>query len=129
MKDKITIYTNGTCGYCKSLKEELSEKNIKFSEKLTKDYVEKWQNITDLTGMPTVPTIEYNNEYFVPGRDFTNADHLIEILKNYRNSPYSQSRKTLERLKTLNYNISTAFQRTDQLLRQIEKNYRELFEN
>ena len=80
MIDKMTIYTNDTCGYCKSLKEELSKKNIEFNEKSIKDYTEKWQDIMDLTGLPTVPTIEYNNEYFVPGRDFGNEDHLVNII-------------------------------------------------
>ena len=77
--------------------------------------------------MPTVPTIKYENEYFVPGRDFNSPEQLISILENFKSSSYSDSRKTLERLKTLNFHINTAFGRLDQSLKQMEKNYKELF--
>ena len=53
-----------------------------------------------------------------------------EINPRFKNKTFlTRISKTYEKLKTLNYNISTAFQRTDQLLRQIEQNYRELFED
>jgi len=54
---------------------------------------------------------------------------LINTLENFKSSSYSDSRKTLERLKTLNFHINTAFGRLDQSLKQMEKNYRELFED
>jgi len=127
--NKITIYTNETCPYCKQIKEKLTEKNIEFENKTGKDFKEEWQDVVSLTGMPTVPTIKYENEYFVPGRDFNTPEQLIGILENFKSSSYSDSRKTLERLKTLNFNINTAFGRLDQSLRQMEKNYKELFED
>ena len=68
--NKIEIYTNETCPYCKQIKEELTNKNIDFEDKLTPDFAEEWQDVINLTGMPTVPTIRCNNEYFIPGRDF-----------------------------------------------------------
>ena len=126
---KITIYTNDTCSYCKQIKEKLTEKNIKFENKTGEDHKDEWQDVVSLTGMPTVPTIKYENEYFVPGRDFNSPEQLIGILENFKSSSYSDSRKTLERLKTLNFNINTAFGRLDQSLRQMEKNYKELFED
>ena len=116
----ITIYTNETCPYCKQVKEELNKAEIEFIERLTKDWPTKWADITNLTGIPTVPTIEYNNEYFIPGRDFNNPKNLIDTLENHKKSSYSQSKIILERLKTLNFNISMAFSRTDQLLRKLE---------
>ena len=36
MKEKIIIYTNETCPYCKTIKEVLKEKNIEFKEELKK---------------------------------------------------------------------------------------------
>ena len=36
--NKIEIYTNETCGYCKQVKEELSKNNIEFEEKDTLEY-------------------------------------------------------------------------------------------
>ena len=118
--DKIRIYTNETCPYCKQLKEELTKNKIEFDNILTSDNVEQWQSIVDFTGIPTVPTICLDGNYLVPGRDFGNADHLMNIIKNYVPSSYNTEEISLEKLKTLNYNMGQAFQRMDQLLRQIE---------
>jgi glutaredoxin len=70
--DKIEIYTNNNCGYCKAVKEEFEKQNIEFENKNTEDYKEEWQDIVNLTGMPTVPTIKYKGEFLVAGRDFGN---------------------------------------------------------
>ena len=118
--DKIEIYTNNTCPYCKQIKDELSKKNIEFEEKLTPDFTDEYQEIVNLTGMPTVPTIKYNDEYFIPGRDFQNAQQVINLLETFKVSQYDDSRRILERMKTLNFHINTAFGRLDQLLRKIE---------
>ena len=77
--NKIIIYTNETCPYCKQVKEKLNENNIKFTERLTKDWKDKWQEIVNLTGIPTVPTIETENIYS-PGRDFGSPEHLVNNL-------------------------------------------------
>jgi len=119
---KIEIYTNETCPYCKTIKEELKKENIKFKEKLTSEFPDEYQQIVNLTGLPTVPNIKYQDEYFLPTRDFQNPQHLINIIKSFKKSNYSQSKQTLEKLKTLGYSINMAFTRLDQLLRQIETN-------
>ena len=119
--NKITIYTNETCSYCKQIKEELTKNNIEFENILTTDDLEEWQSIVNFTGMPTVPTICMNGEYFVPGRDFGNADLLIKLIKNYTPSLYTTAEDALERIKTLNYNMSMAFNRTNQILTKIEE--------
>ena len=120
MKEKITIYTNETCPYCKSIKEELTKADIEFENKFTNENEDEWQKIVNLTGMPTVPTIKYGDDFLVPQRDFGNPQHLINILNNESGSEYSYSRQTLERVKTLNSNINMAFSRLDQMLRKIE---------
>ena len=116
----ITIYTNSTCGYCKQLKDELNKNDIEFKEKLTSEFTVEWQDVVNLTGLPTTPTIKYKEEYFVPGRDYQNPQQLISILETFNNSSYNETKKVFERIKTLNYNINMAFGRLDQLLRQIE---------
>ena len=116
----MIIYTNETCPYCKQIKEELTKNNIEFENIITSDNTEDWQAIVDFTGMATVPTICLNGEYFVPGRDFGNADLLIKLIQNYTPSLYTTEEVTLQKLKTLNYNMSMAFNRTNQLLVQIE---------
>jgi len=118
--NKIIIYTNETCPYCKQIKEELTKNNIEFKNVLTSDEKDNWQAIVNLTGMPTVPTINFNGNYLVPGRDFGNTDSLIKLIQNYKESNFTIQEITLEKLKTLHYNISTAFNRTNQILTQIE---------
>ena len=118
--DRIRIYTSETCPYCKTIKEELVKKDIKFINMDTTEHKVAWEDITNLTGMPTVPTIECGDEFLVPGRDFNNPTHLISIIKNYREYNYDYAKRALEKIKTLNYNISMAFARLDQTIKQIE---------
>ena len=120
MKEKITIYTNETCPYCKTIKETLEKNDIKFTEKLISEYKEEWSDIGSLTNMSQTPTIIINNEYFVPGRDFFNPEHLINIIKEFKKSKFDYSIRSFERIKSLNFNILTAFNRLDTTLRNIE---------
>ena len=117
---KIEIYTNKNCGYCKQIKEEFDKNKVKFEEKSVENFQDEYQQIVNLTGLPTVPTIKFEGEYFVPGRDYGTPQQLINILQNFKSSEYDDSRRVLERIKTLNFNINTAFGRLDQLLRKIE---------
>jgi glutaredoxin len=123
--DKIEIYTNNNCGYCKAVKEEFEKQNIEFENKNTEDYKKEWQDIVGITGMPTVPTIKYKGEFLVAGRDFGNPTNLIDIISNgFKSheffSRYKNEKITLEKIKTMNYNMGQAFGKLDQLLRQIE---------
>jgi glutaredoxin len=118
--EKIIIYTNEVCPYCKQIKEKLTENNIEFENKFTKDFTKEWEGIVGLTGMAQVPTIFYKNNYFQPQRDFGNPQGLISLLENFKESEFSESRQALERTKTLNYNMIMAFNRMDGILRQIE---------
>ena len=118
--DKIEVYTNNNCGYCKQLKDELNKNDIEFKEKLISEFTVEWQDIVNLTGLPTTPTIKYEGEYFIPGRDYGNPQQLISLLEAFKSSEYDDSRRVLERIKTLNFHINTAFGRLDQLLRKIE---------
>ena len=117
---KIIIYTNETCPYCKQVKEKLTEEKIKFENRLTSEFKNEWQSVVDLTGMATLPTIHYKNNYFIPSRDFGNPQGLINVLENFKESKFSESRQLLERVKTLNINTIMAFQRMDDILRKIE---------
>ncbi len=120
MKEKISIYTNETCPYCKTIKETLEKEKIKFTEKLTLKFTNEWNEISSLTNMSQTPTILINNEYFVPGRDFFNPEHLINIIKEFKESKFDYSIRSFERIKSLNFNILTAFNRLDTTLRNIE---------
>ena len=118
--DKITIYTNENCQYCKTIKEELEKNNIKFEEKLTKNHQKEWRDVASLTGIATVPTIYYKNNYFVAQRDYGNPEGLINLLENFVESKFSKQQQTIEAIKTLSFNILMAFNRLDNVLKQIE---------
>ena len=107
-EQKIIVYTNENCPYCKQVKEKLTESDIKFTERLIteKDFSEEWNDITYLTGMPTVPTMKFKKEYFVAGRDFMHPDHLIAIINEFNKTKHDLAKLTFERLKTLNFNMS-----------------------
>ena len=119
--EKITIYTQSACGYCKTIKDALDKNNIEFEEKLINEHLDEWSRINSLTNIPTTPTIHYKENYFVAGRDFPNPEVLVNILKNFNGNNDVSLFKVLENIKTLNYNIATAFGRLDQLLRQVEQ--------
>tara|TARA_R110000822_G_C14876133_1_gene445891 strand:- start:44 stop:418 length:375 start_codon:yes stop_codon:yes gene_type:complete len=119
--EKITIYTQGNCGYCKTVKDALNKENIEFEEKLINEHLDEWSRINSLTNIPTTPTIHYKENYFVAGRDFPNPEVLVNILKNFNGHGDVSLFKVLENIKTLNYNMATAFGRLDQLLRQVEQ--------
>ena len=117
---KIIIYTNETCPYCKQVKEELTKNNIEFENRNTKEYIKEWNNVASFTGIPTVPTLFFDNEYNVPGRDFIDLPNLLDKIKNYIPCDFSVDKQVLEKLKTLNYNMGIAFNRTNQILTKIE---------
>tara|TARA_Y100000593_G_C4254004_1_gene308648 strand:- start:97 stop:486 length:390 start_codon:yes stop_codon:yes gene_type:complete len=118
--DKIKIYTNTNCPYCKEVKKQLNENEIKFENVDTSENAWEWKRASELTGIPQVPTLYYKGKYLCPARDFANPNHLIQILNNFDNYNLSELEFISERIKTLNYNMSIAFGRMDQLLRQIE---------
>ena len=120
MKEKITIYTNETCPYCKTIKETLEKEKIKFTEKLTSEFTDEWNEISELLGISQLPTLFFNKEYFVPGRDYFSPEHLINIIKDLKKSKFDYSIRSFERIKSLNFNMLTAFQRLDITLRNIE---------
>ena len=120
MKEKITIYTSKTCPYCDQVKEKLKESSIEFIEKyIIEDKVE-WENVYNLTTNPVTPTIKIGNEFLLPGRDFQHPQNLVDIIPNFKESTYDENRRILELLKTLNFNIFTAFQNVGNKLQQIE---------
>ena len=118
--EKLTIYTNESCPYCKTIKETLEKEKIKFNERLISEFGEEWNNIGDLIGVSQLPTLVFNEEHFVPGRDFFNPEHLVSIIKASKKSKFDYSVRSFERIKTLNFNIFNAFNRLDLTLKNIE---------
>ena len=111
---KITIYTSNTCKYCETLKVELEKNEIEFENRTINEWQKEWHEIVGLTGMPTTPTVCFEDSYFIPSRDYGNPQQLIEILKNYKKSTFSESKQVLEKMKTLNYSINMALRNLTQ---------------
>ena len=82
--NEIVIYTNEQCPYCKQVKEELDKNKIKYINKLTSEFKDEWREVADLTGVPQVPTLFFKNNYFAPGRDFGNQQHLVNLIKEFK---------------------------------------------
>ena len=118
--EKIIIYTNESCPYCKQVVEFFDNNDVKYINKITSEFQEKFDEISNLIDMAQVPLIEYKNQYFAPARDFPNPQLLVDRLKNFKESNFSETRQLLEKVKTLNFNISQAFVRLDQRLTQLE---------
>ena len=125
--NKVIIYTNETCNYCKQVKKYLKDKNIEFEDRLTKDYVDEWTKITNFTGVQNVPRVVYKNNYFAPARDFHSPQHLENIIDKFKEehleipSDKNQLDLLVQHIKTLNFNIAGAFRNLDQILKKIEQ--------
>ena len=122
---KITIYTNETCPYCKKVKEELiNDGGFEIQTKLTSEFADEFRQLSNLLGMGTVPLVIFDGNYFLPARDFRDEKHLLAILNSIVKSKFSFDEMTYQRLITLNYNISIAFNKLDSLISQIENKIR-----
>ena len=70
--------------------------------------------------MPQLPTLVFDKEYYIPGRDYFNPEHLINLVKESKKSKFDYSIRSFERIKTLNFNISNAFTQLQVVLNKIE---------
>jgi len=123
---KITIYTNETCPYCKKVKEALdNDGGFIVETKLTSEFTDEFRQLSNLLGMGTVPLVIYEGNYLLPARDFRDAKQLLVLLNSMTESTHSFEEKTYQRLVTLNYNISVAFGKLEEVLNKIESNKNE----
>ena len=117
---KITIYTSKTCAYCKKLKEVFNAQDISFEEKDNTDNQEEWIRVQQVTGLAIFPTINHDNNYYLPGRDYNNPEQLISILKAVNKDTHSLDIKSKEAMKTLVYTINQGFGRIVQELKELK---------
>tara|TARA_R100001463_G_scaffold938_1_gene4150 strand:- start:436 stop:810 length:375 start_codon:yes stop_codon:yes gene_type:complete len=118
---KITIYTNETCSFCKKVKEELaSDGGFIVDNRLTSEFTLEFRQLSNLLGMGTVPLVVFDGNYLLPARDFRDEKHLLAILNSIIKSDFSYDEMTYQRLITLNYNISVAFNKLENIISQIE---------
>ena len=126
-----TIYTSENCGYCTTMKAKFNEKEVKFVEKERSEHVSEWGEISRLTGLPTFPTLEFNGNYYVPGRDFHSPDQIVDYIKDWSSDDeISQSNdvKLLEAFKTLTFTLNMSLNRLQQSFSTLEQKVTSIIE-
>jgi len=114
---EVVLYTKDGCPYCKQLKDGLDKEGVKYVEKINTEYPQEWQKVAGLTGIGVFPTIEIEDNYLVPRRDFQQVPQGIQMIIGLANPDVikpSNTIRMIEGMKTLNYHMSMAFQQMDQ---------------
>ena len=86
----MKLYTNPTCHYCNKIKSQLDEAGIEYTEIITSDNVEEWNNLIRITGLGMTPTIVYQEETWMPNRDFRTAEELVARIKHFEQYPMTR---------------------------------------
>lgn len=85
----IIIFTLNGCSHCKSLKKRLDDIQINYVEIEITNNKDIWDKVVAQTGHNTLPTVFIKSEnsddgpVYVPGKDYTSEDHIVEIIKKY----------------------------------------------
>ena len=109
------------CGYCSQVKEVLKEKGVEFVDKSTIEYKEEWYKVTNAIHIGITPTVLFKGCYFVPNRDFQHPQQLVDLLNSYEKPTLDSNDLVIERMKTLNYNIVSALQNIDRVIKDINR--------
>lgn len=89
MANNIIVFTLDGCSHCVELKKELNNENIPFTELEIGNNKDIWDVVVKQTGHNSLPTVfiglngEDEGPVFVPERDYTSKEDLIEKIKNY----------------------------------------------
>tara|TARA_R110000782_G_C14555482_1_gene385516 strand:+ start:16 stop:564 length:549 start_codon:yes stop_codon:yes gene_type:complete len=113
---EVIIYTKIGCPFCTQLKDALIKEGVKYIEKTNTDYPLEWQKVSGITGIAIFPTIEVEENYLVPRRDFQQVPQGVSMtigLANPKLTKPSNEIRIIEGLKTLSYHMSTAFSQLD----------------
>jgi|TARA_R110001583_G_scaffold28752_1_gene101503 glutaredoxin len=121
---EVILYTQSTCPYCKQIKDELDKEGVKYVEKEFTKFPNEWANVAEITQIPVFPTIKIDEDYLVPRRDFQQIPQGIQriiAMATPERIPPSNEVRMIEGLKTLNYNMSNAFQSINQTMRPLQE--------
>ena len=126
---KLKVYSQKNCKYCENIKNTLEENKIDFEMVEVDDHREEWNKVTRLAGMGMTPTIKFNNEVWIPSRDFRSPEELINRLTYYKDYPLPElteeekiislieaSKNIAMSLNNMNMQISNIHQKINQLL-------------
>jgi len=125
---KVKVYSQKNCKYCDNIKETLKENEVDFENIEIDDNRDEWNEITRILGLGMTPTIGFNDEYWVPGRDFRGPDELIKRMEYINENPLppltdeekietilNATKNLAMSLNNLNMQISNIHQKVNQL--------------
>ena len=121
-KEIPIVYTMESCTYCAKVKEDLEKENIKFIEKDIRENDKEWKKKIRITGHPNTPTVVFRGVYLAPMRDFNNPVVLIDILNELKENNLDYQVHTLEKIKTMNYQLAEAFKNLIEIINKKDEN-------
>jgi glutaredoxin-like YruB-family protein len=74
----ITIYSTPTCVYCKTLKEYLTEKGIKYQEIDVSENEKELEKMVAISGQMGVPVVDIDGDVIV-GFDREKIDEILKL--------------------------------------------------
>lgn len=89
MSDKIIVFTLNGCEHCQSLKEELNNLSIPFTEIEVNANPSIWNQVVKQTNNEYLPTVFIQKEgsnvgpVYIPEKDFETQDQIVEIIKEH----------------------------------------------
>lgn len=89
MKNTIIVFTLNGCSHCIELKNLLKKENIPFKDIEVEKNKEIWDKVVEQTGHNSLPTVYVSLDngdsgpVFIPERDYTDKNELVEKLKLY----------------------------------------------
>jgi glutaredoxin len=89
MSDKLILFTLDGCGHCKTLKKELTDLSIPYTELEINTNRKIWDQVVSQTNLDYLPTFfikregTNNGPVFCPDRDFKTHEEAISIIKKY----------------------------------------------
>tara|TARA_Y100000592_G_C5292144_1_gene231368 strand:+ start:181 stop:630 length:450 start_codon:yes stop_codon:yes gene_type:complete len=83
----MKIYTNPSCHYCKKVKDALDTAEITYEEIITSENFTEWNDLLRITGLAVTPTIVFQEEVWLPNRDFRTPEELVARVKHFVDSP------------------------------------------
>ena len=124
-KNRIVLYTDDNCKFCKQVKEVLKRENIIYTEKIKSKFMNEWEGVIGLTGLAVTPTFVIDGrDYYIPGRDYNDPQQLIRRLKNLDQKEYDYpvELRVDQALKTLTYGINQSLNMIFTELKKLNEN-------
>jgi|10_taG_2_1085330.scaffolds.fasta_scaffold102221_2 glutaredoxin len=125
---KVKVYSQKHCKYCDNVKDALKENNIEFENIEIDDNRDEWNEITRIIGIGMTPTIEFNDEIWVPSRDFRGPEDLLKRIEYYKEYPLPKATndEKIEMLLNANKNLAMSLQQINMTLANMQNKINQL---